>query len=343
MRQVRVSAPGKLFLAGEHAVTEPGEPAVLVALDRRLELRLTSAVERTGLEREGRYVRSVVTVMDALARAAGRGTPPFAVHTRSTLVDPPVGDVPARKYGLGSSGAVTVAAVRALDRWYGLQLSGAQRLRAALLATLRVNPTASGSDVATSLTGGWVAYCAPDRDWVSARDGAETAVAELVSQEWPGLACAVLPTPGSLDLRVGWTGTPASTVSIVAAVRRVGIPPSFLTASREAADQLRTAVVNDDAEAALAAVGLARRALQQLGAAVGVAIETPLLATLADVAVAHGYAGKSSGAGGGDCGIALGRAAERHAAAALEADWSEHGITPLHVNVAEGAWLEEDG
>ena len=31
---IETRAPGKLFIAGEYAVVEPGEPSVLVAVDR---------------------------------------------------------------------------------------------------------------------------------------------------------------------------------------------------------------------------------------------------------------------------------------------------------------------
>ena len=34
MSQVAASAPGKLYIAGEYAVVEPGHPAILVAVDR---------------------------------------------------------------------------------------------------------------------------------------------------------------------------------------------------------------------------------------------------------------------------------------------------------------------
>ena len=36
-------APGKLYVAGEYAVVEPGEPAVLIAVDRYLTVRLSES------------------------------------------------------------------------------------------------------------------------------------------------------------------------------------------------------------------------------------------------------------------------------------------------------------
>ena len=44
---IRRSAPGKLYIAGEYAVVEPGHQALLVAVDRFITVRVTPA-EHTG-------------------------------------------------------------------------------------------------------------------------------------------------------------------------------------------------------------------------------------------------------------------------------------------------------
>ena len=41
---IRAKAPGKLYIAGEYAVVEPGQPAVLVAVDRYLTVHLEVGV-----------------------------------------------------------------------------------------------------------------------------------------------------------------------------------------------------------------------------------------------------------------------------------------------------------
>lgn len=40
---IETRAPGKLFIAGEYAVVEPGQPAVLIAVDRCITVRLTES------------------------------------------------------------------------------------------------------------------------------------------------------------------------------------------------------------------------------------------------------------------------------------------------------------
>lgn len=40
------SAPGKLFIAGEYAVVEPGYPAILVAVDKLIKVSLEKALNQ---------------------------------------------------------------------------------------------------------------------------------------------------------------------------------------------------------------------------------------------------------------------------------------------------------
>nr|WP_261785767.1 MULTISPECIES: hypothetical protein [Corynebacterium] len=64
----------------------------------------------------------------------------------------------------------------------------------------------------------------------------------------------------------------------------------------------------------------------------GVAIETPALRTLITTALEEGWWAKSSGAGGGDCGIAL--AAPGVNPRALHERWTAAGIRPLNLHVS---------
>lgn len=342
---IEARVPGKLYIAGEYAVVEPGETAVLVAVDRYLTARLTEA---TGAGRvsssvyggtpltwvrdrdTGRIVHQraqldyVVSAIDTVEQLrAGMGVAPryFDLDIVSEL-----DDASGRKYGLGSSGAVAVAVVQVLDEFYGLGLSLADRCKLALLATIEISPRASGGDLAASTFGGWIRYASPDRASLRAHRAAHGVHATLTSTEaWTGFDVTPLPDPRGLQLLVGWTGSPASTDQLVAEVGSParaasvqsaaqespasagvsGRPPSFIEQSRRCVDSLVASIVDGDPAAALAAVSEARRLLQQLGASSGIVIETPQLHQLCEIAERHDAAAKPSGAGGGDCGIAL--------------------------------------
>ncbi|SDQ08714.1 phosphomevalonate kinase [Leucobacter chromiiresistens] len=323
-------APGKLYIAGEYAVVDPGQPAVIVAVDRYITVQLSEG-SQVGRVRSSAYGRSPLVWVrdDASDRIVLEHQPYDYVFAAITAVEqlrserslPPryydldisseLDDVSGRKFGLGSSAAVTVAVVAALDEFYGLGLGELERFKLALLATIEVAPTASGGDLAASTFGGWIRYASPDRGALRAHRAAHGVSATLAArQEWAGSGVTRLAHPDALQLLVGWTGSPASTERLVEQVRtsesRTPLQPypTFIADSRACVDALVDAFARGGAGAP-EVLGRARRVLQRLGASSGITIETPQLRDLCDIAERHGAGGKPSGAGGGDCGIVL--------------------------------------
>lgn len=70
-----------------------------------------------------------------------------------------------------------------------------------------------------------------------------------------------------------------------------------------------------------------REALQKLEKSSGVILETPALMLLCNIAEKYGAAGKFSGAGGGDCGIAV--CTSKEVAQKISRAWQDHGILLL--------------
>lgn len=185
---IEVRSPGKLFVAGEYAVVEAGYPAILIVVDRQITIRLTPAEHagsissdqygrlpvvwrrnghRVVLDHDSRpfdYVLAAIGLVERFAAEQGRELSFYDIEITSELDDDS-----GRKFGLGSSAAVTAATVRALDRLYHLHLPTDRLLKLALLATMKINPMGSGGDVAASLYGGWIRYTALDREWVRLR------------------------------------------------------------------------------------------------------------------------------------------------------------------------------
>ncbi len=351
---IRRSAPGKLYIAGEYAVVEPGHQALLVAVDRFITVRVTPA-EHTGritsalyetrcltwyrspdgtvvVERQSNdYVVSAIRHVEQVVREGGGELRFFDLDVHSELAEPD-----GRKLGLGSSAAVTVATVRAVAGFYDLPLDDLAVYKLAVLASEAVQPVGSGGDIAASAFTGWVSYTSPDRRWLhEVRDRAS--VGDLVRAPWPHLLIRRLDPPRP-SLRVGWTGTPASTPQLVAGVRaraRGGADDAaysaFLRDSESCLDALVRALEEDDPRQVRQQIGRSRHLLTRLGATSGIAIETPRLRRLVEVAQEHGAAAKSSGAGGGDCGIAL--CLPGTDIPGMCSAWEAAGIRPLDLSV----------
>jgi phosphomevalonate kinase len=284
---VLARAPGKLYIAGEYAVVEPGHPAVLIAVDRVITVRLTAAAGcgRVRSSRWGHspvtwvrgadeqivldhspldYVTSAIALMERLRAERGLAPRYFDLAIDSELDDPS-----GRKFGLGSSGAVTAAVVDAVGRFYGMGLGPQDRFRLALLATIAIAPRASGGDVAASTYGGWIEYTAPDRAALRARAADSTVTAMLTVPEWEVSRIRRLGDPAGLALLVGWTGRPASTEHLVARVHRDATDvdaryADFLTGSRRAVEEL-TAAWTTDPVTVLGRIRTCRSMLQELG------------------------------------------------------------------------------
>ena len=365
MSRLAASAPGKLYIAGEYAVVEPGHPAILVAVDRFVTVAASSAARphtssddvggrifsdrypagsRDYRRASGRivpadgnldYVISALATVDELRAAADLEPRAFDLHITSTL-----DEADGRKYGLGSSGAVAVATVDAASQMYGLELDRRDVFRAALLATIAVSPNASGGDIAASTYGDWVRYVSPDRTVLRQQADEHGAAWTLRHGEWGSSEVRPLGDPAGLDLHVGWTGAPASTNELVARVRRGDADAAaeygrFLAANATSVEALTAAWARDPGRVR-AEIGEVRQQLRRLGVAAGTELETPLLTALCEVAEAHGAAAKFAGAGGGDCGIALAERGEYGVdAAAMRSAWERAGVRPLDLRPAE--------
>ncbi|MFI9605464.1 phosphomevalonate kinase [Streptomyces sp. NPDC052043] len=361
-RTVVRHAPGKLFVVGEYAVVEPGCPAILVSVDRGVTVTVSGsrdagvvissdldphAVRRQwrdgrlavhgtdeGRSTRGRWphVVSAIETVGRLLTERGLPLPALAVSVSSRLHED------GRKFGLGSSGAVTVATIAAVSAYCGLELSHDSRFRLAVLATARIDPKGSGGDLAASTYGGWIAYRAPDRAFVldlAEHEGVEGAL----RAPWPGCATRRLPPPADLCLEVGWTGNPASTTALVSDLHRRTWRGSashhrFVAATTDFVHAAIDALESGDDPGLLRQIRRARGELARLDAEAGLGIFTPELTALCDAAESVGGAAKPSGAGGGDCGIALLDAGAQQNIACLRQRWDAAGVLPLSVHPA---------
>lgn len=354
-RTVTRQAPGKLFITGEYAVMEPGCPAILVAVDRLVSVTVSAAaisdvvissdlhLEPARLRWHGHHLdgptatagftHAIAAVEVVAELLAERGSPAPALHLSisSELHDS------GTKFGLGSSGAVTVAVIAAALAYCGVELSLDARFRLAMIASARLDARSSGSDLAASTWRGWIAYQAPDRatvlDVVHDRG-----IHGALAVDWPGFGVRRLAVPTGLQLEVGWTGQPVSTAELIA--QRGSTPwrgspthRAFVADMTESVRATIDALEHGDRPAVLAQIGIARRLLAGLDEAVGLGIFTDKLTALCDAADSIRGAAKPSGAGGGDCGIALLDTASGPDVARLRARWATAGVQHLPVQV----------
>lgn len=351
---ITVKAPGKLYIAGEYAVVETGFPAILVALNQFVTVTVKESNDYGSIysqqyqensllwKREGNhmifdnrdnpfhYILSAIKLTEAYAQELGKKMKCYHLRIDSDL-DSPDG----KKYGLGSSAAVTVATVKALCRFYNLPMTKSRLFKLSAIAHLDIQGNGSLGDIAASVYGGWIAYNSFDRDWLK-KARHQYSLTELIDLKWPQLKVELLTPPNELSLLIGWTGSPASTSHLVDAVglkkaERLKSYQNFLNESKECLKRMISGFRSKSFDVIKKEIRCNRKLLQSLGELSDVQIETPLLHLLCETAEKLNGASKTSGAGGGDCGIVL--IDNSIDIQELLNNWKKIGIEPLNLHV----------
>ncbi len=282
-------APGKVVISGAYAVLE-GAPAIVSAVSRYV---LADASRRSDL-----------LTPEVHAAIGDRPAPWFDASALREA---------GKKLGLGSSAAILVASLGALELAARAPIDDAELVAAVLSRALSAHATAqaggSGIDVAASAHGGTL---------ICQRKG------ELLEVRRADL-------PGALCVEVWAAGQPASTPELR---RRVSLlaerdPFSYrliMDAQASASERAAEALAQGDGAGLITALADQRDALGRLGSAAGAPIVTAEVAELDAQARKEGATVLPAGAGGGDVALFVGSAAP---SAALRALALELGQRPL--------------
>lgn len=289
MRKVKVSAPGKLMLLGEHAVVW-GRPCLVMAVERRLKIGLEKLKEKF-LEIEApsvgiaRYRKNLSELGQNNPSKKARFVEMTVKHfTQKFGLNFGVGikteDGQPLNYGLGSSAAVTVAVFKGLAELSRKRLGKKELFDLAYKTILDVQGVGSGFDIAAAIYGGTIYF-------------------KIAGKEIEKIADFDLP------IVIGWTGVKADTPTLVRKVaQEKENHPQII---KNIFDKI-TLLVEEGKKTILAKdwlrlgelMNINQKLLENLG------VNTPRLAKLIYAARQAGALGaKLSGAGGGDCMIAL--------------------------------------
>ena len=262
------SAPGKIVLAGEYAVLS-GAPAVCMAVQARAFVTVAASPDGDcHVTTPGFSGTAPFAVVDSVC-AGPRPSNNIELDTRAFSVD-------GNKIGIGSSAAVTVALVAAIE-------GSTDVFSAAFQAHNELQGGAgSGIDVAAAVHGGLIEY------------------------EMPTRSVRAIPWPSGLAMRVLWTGVSASTEARLQKLAVQTKHPSHAELGLAAA-RMASAWRSGDAISILAEYATYIGALRQFSIDHDLGIFDAGHDELTDAAMVNNLVYKPAGAGGGDIGILLGR------------------------------------
>ncbi|AOV06702.1 phosphomevalonate kinase [Sporosarcina ureilytica] len=353
----RIKAPGKMMIAGEYAVLEPRQLAVVGAITRYVTVKIEEGTKNAlsipafglkeitwGDEPECllstkdprlRFIQNALVVATRFLREKNVPIQKCSITTLSELDDKNSGV----KYGLGSSAAITVAVVTAMIKFHLSDEDDVSQdtiFKLAVIAHFLTQQNGSGADIAAAVYGGLLAYCTFNGDWLTEKLENDEPFATLVEQHWPDLMIERLNPSEAFSMSVGWTKKSAATGPMVNKVQAFQLESPlmyarFLEESHAAVTRFIQGIKTNHQQDVLAAIRENRLLLKRLGEDAGVPIETAELTNLCQIAEKFG-SGKPSGAGGGDCGIAfLNDPEQKHNL--IEA-WQAAGIEPLDLEIS---------
>lgn len=304
MKTISVQTGGKLYIAGEYAILTPGQTAILKNIP----------IPMTAIVKEAEKISLFSDMFDyATDMTADKNYALIqqTIVTLATYLDKSLHDLPAfklditgklerdgKKFGIGSSGSVTVLTLKALSAFYELKLSADTIFKLASYTLLKLGDNGSMGDIACIAYDDLVAFTSFDRQKVSTWIATED-IKTVLAKDW-GYRIEIIKPALLCDFLVGWTKQPSISKDMINLVKSA-ITRAFLEDTERNVQICKQAIQMGDKMAVKASLQKVSDLLLGLSSA----IYNDKLKALKSAEKGLDVIAKSSGSGGGDCGIAI--------------------------------------
>lgn len=322
-----VKTCGKLYWAGEYAILEPGQLALIKAIP----IYMTAEIESSEVYRlysdmftyvvdmrpDSSYalIQETVALVEEYLTDQGVDLQPFSLEIRGKM------EREGKKFGLGSSGSVVVLVIKAMLAFYERLADRELLFKLASAVLLKRGDNGSMGDIACIVSEDLVLYQSFDREkvaqWLEKED-----LQTVLARDW-GFSIRSVEPALKFDFLVGWTKEVAVSSHMVKQIKN-NMNSSFLQASKETVTSLVKALEASQEEKTMELLEQASQLLEGLSPD----IYTPSLRQIKDASRDLKAVAKSSGAGGGDCGIAL--SFDQDSTTLLKERWADLGIELLY-------------
>ena len=322
-----VKTCGKLYWAGEYAILEPGQLALIKAIPIYMMAEIKASNNHrlysnmftysVDMRPDSSYalIQETVALVEEYLTAQGVELQPFSIEIRGKM------EREGKKFGLGSSGSVVVLVIKAMLAFYGRPVDREVLFKLASAVLLKRGDNGSMGDIACIVSEDLVLYQSFDREkvahWLEKED-----LQPVLDREW-GFSIASVEPALEFDFLVGWTKEVAVSSHMVKQIKD-NMNASFLQASKETVTKLVKAIEAGQEDKIIDLLNQASLLLEGLSSD----IYTPSLRQLKDASRDLKAVAKSSGAGGGDCGIAL--SFDQDSTTLLKKRWANLGIELLY-------------
>jgi len=324
---IAVKTCGKLYWVGEYAILEPGQLALIKAIPIYMKAEIAFsenyciysdlfdfAVDLTPNPDYSLIQETIALLNDFLANR-GQTLRPFSLEIRGKM------EREGKKFGLGSSGSVVVLVIKALLALYDITVDQDFLFKLASAVLLKRGDNGSMGDLACIVAEDLVLYQSFDRKKIAAWLKEES-LATVLGRDW-GFSISQVQPALECDFLVGWTKEVAVSSDMIQQIKQ-NIDQNFLTSSKATVLTLVEALKQENAENIIEQVETASQLLEGLSPD----IYTPSLRQLKEASQDLLAVAKSSGAGGGDCGIAL--SFDEQSTETIKNRWADLGIELLY-------------
>lgn len=362
-----IKVPGKMMLAGEWGILEPGNSCIVLPVNYYVTAREVVPEKATPDSPLTKQVKLLTYKFLEQQKIQPQEIYLKLDSSTMNVIDNTGQNI---KLGLGSSAAVSVATCKEIFAHHHIDISTQQTqeliFKLACLAHFCAQGNiGSGFDVACASYAQPILYKSFNHAWLVQQITHPDFInnlSNIITTPWPILEIEPIALPNNLIICVGFVGESASTPELIARInnfkkqnpdyykdictrintivckiiqtlRRINtkntVRPEqshFVAESNACPEQCRGGYerVKQDL---LGLINQNRTILRELSQKSGANLETPALTRLIEIANKHGAAAKFSGAGGGDCGIAL--CFDQDVAKKIHSEWTRNNILPL--------------
>ncbi|BDR56295.1 mevalonate kinase family protein [Xylocopilactobacillus apis] len=325
---IKIKVPGKLFISGEYAAVSPLYHSLIVPVNRYLSVQIKFFQNEFSIIKSGQKELKVNFIkLQTELEVSDYWLPIFKslktvrsflldkkinLNNFSLIIESDLEDLTYGKIGLGSSGAITVATIKAILALYKVEINATETYHLALKAQIDQFQESSFGDIAIASFQKPIYYQKPKN---------LDSPLKIQTFSWPS----------NLKLFIGFTGEPYKTSMGVNKFNN--LPAKVKTDFSQKVDELTNLLyrnlINDQPGVTNVFQNIANL-YWNFDLRYNLGIFSPPLKKLVLSANKLKIPAKQSGAGGGDCGIAIACEQKKES---LYNNWEHENIIPLNLEV----------
>lgn len=303
--KAKVKTCGKLYIGGEYSILTPYQSAIIKNINIFMYANIQFSKDKykiyssmfnyfTTLKYDKNYslIQETIKITNEfLQKKYNAKLRPFKLEIVGKM------EKNGKKYGIGSSGSVVILTIKAMFKLYKINISKDMIFKLASYILLKMEDNGSMGDIACISYESLILYKSFNRKEISEIINTKDIV-DILNMDW-GYKIEEIKTK-NIEFLVGWTKEPAISKDMINKVKS-SIDENFLNNTEKSVINLKNDLINNNKKNIKKEIETISNLLKGLNNS----IYNNKLLKLVEATNNLDICAKSSGAGGGDCGIAL--------------------------------------